>query len=172
MTSRKSTRVVVIQPSTRAVGFAVMEGSTRPIDWGLKFVTVRDRKTRCLQLTETLLELYQPSVLVVEDCQGRGSRRHPRIENLIEAMVKMASTKGTRICRISRSQVREAFDQAKALNKHQIATLVARRFRFLEPKLPGPRKIWLPEHYIMSLFDAFSFALTFYHLNQKHKRAA
>ena len=77
--STLTTRVLALQPSTRTIGFAVMEGSTRPIDWGLKFITPQDRNKQCLKLTETLLELYQPSVLVVEDCQGKGSRRHPRI---------------------------------------------------------------------------------------------
>ena len=146
-----------------------MEGSTRPIDWGLRFITGQDKNSQCLHLAEILLALYRPTFLVVEDCQGQGSRRHPRIERLIEAIIKLASTKGTRICRFSRSQVREAFDQT---TKFEIATAIASRFPFLAPRLPGPRKIWLPEHYIMSLFDAFSFALTFYHLSQKQKRAA
>ena len=164
------TRVLALQPSTRTIGFAVMEGSTRPIDWGLKFITPQDRNKQFLKLTEILLELYQPAVLVVEDCQGKGSRRHPQIENLVEGVIQMASAKRLRVCRLSRSQIRQTFDQAK--NKHQVATVIAKRLPFLEPKLPGPRKIWLPEHYVMSLFDAFAFALSFYHLSQKHRLAA
>ena len=47
-----------------------MEGSTRPIDWGLRFITGQDKNSQCLHLAEILLALYRPTFLVVEDWPG------------------------------------------------------------------------------------------------------
>jgi RNase H-fold protein (predicted Holliday junction resolvase) len=78
----KDIRVLAIDPSTRGFGFAVLEGPNRLIDWGVKETKV-NKTAKSLQLIDDLIERYQPSVIIVEDYAGKGSRRCRRIERLI-----------------------------------------------------------------------------------------
>ena len=56
--------------------------------------------------------------------------------------------------------MRRHFAAAGAATKYQIATTIAADFPELAPRLPAVRKIWLPEHANMSLFDAAALVLT------------
>ena len=67
-------RVLAIDPSTRGFGFAILEGQNRLIDWGVT-ETKTDKKGRSLKLIANLLDLYQTSVIVVEDYAAKCSRR-------------------------------------------------------------------------------------------------
>src|SRR5207247_10688936 len=91
----KYIRVVAIDPSTRVFGFAVLEGPERLIDWGVK-ETKKNKNARTLKLIEDLIERYQPSVIVVEDYAGKGSRRCRRIQGLIKEISKLASKRQIR----------------------------------------------------------------------------
>src|SRR5882672_12451344 len=88
--------MLAIDPSTRGFGFAVLEGPNRLIDWGVK-ETKKDKSARTLKLIDDLIDVYQPSVIVVEDYAGKGSRRCQRVGELINDISKLASQKKVRI---------------------------------------------------------------------------
>jgi RNase H-fold protein (predicted Holliday junction resolvase) len=67
----KDIRVLAIDPSTRGFGFAVLEGPNRLIDWGVKETKI-DKNRMTLKLVADLIERCQPSVIVVEDYEGKG----------------------------------------------------------------------------------------------------
>ena len=52
------------------------------------------------------------------------------------------------------------------MNKHKIATEIASRFPALAPSLSAKRKNYQKEDYRMSMFDAVSFAITFFESNR------
>ena len=79
-TFTKEKRVLAIDPTTKGFGFAVMEGPERLIDWGVKGVK-RSEKKRSLKLVADLIDQYQPDVILVEDCLGKGSRRCQRVRS-------------------------------------------------------------------------------------------
>ena len=58
--------------------------------------------------------------------------------------------------------MRRLFAADGAVTKYQVATAIAEGIPELAPRLPGVRKIWLPEHANMSIFDAASLALTYF----------
>ncbi len=167
--SPKEKRVLAIDPASRGFGFAVLEGPERLIDWGVK-TTRDDKNNRCLGLIEDLIERYEPDVIVVEDHTGKGSRRCRRVQKLIHGILELASTKGMRSRCISRREVKKAFSQHDASNKHQIATAIAQRLPELEPRVPPYRKPWMSEDERMSIFDAIALALTFFYFENKKKR--
>ncbi len=69
-------RVLALDPASGGIGFAVLEGPNRLIDWGVK--SAPDRAPRYgLWLIDTLIVRYQPDVIVLEDSEARGSRRAP-----------------------------------------------------------------------------------------------
>src|SRR5258707_1427486 len=93
--------VLAIDPSTRGFGFAVLEGPNRLIDWGVK-ETRTDKRERALRWTVELIQRYRPSVIVVEDYDGKGSRRCRRIQRLINDISNLASKKKVRVRSFSR----------------------------------------------------------------------
>src|SRR5258708_22456161 len=152
--------VLAIDPSTRGFGFAVLEGPNRLIDWGVK-ETKKEKNARTLKLIDDLIDVYLPSVIVVEDYAGKGSRRCRRIERLINDISRLASKRQIKVRSFSRAKVKQAFSESGASNKQEIAIAIANRFPELAPRLPRFRKPWMSEDYRMSIFDAVALGLTF-----------
>ena len=150
--------VLAIDPSTRGFGFAVLEGPERLVDWGVK-ETKTDKNRMTLKLATDLIELYQPSVIVVEDYEGKGSRRCRRVRELIEDISKLAAKRKIKVKSFSRLKVKQAFFESGTLNKYEIASAIAKRFPELAPRLPRFRKPWMSEDYRMSIFDAVALGL-------------
>lgn len=162
-------RILAIDPTTKGFGFAVLEGSDRLIDWGVK--TVRGNKqAECLGKVRKLAEYYAAAVVALEDYKGRGSRRCPRVQHLIRAIRRWATKHRIKSRLISRAQVRRAF--APASTKQEIAAAIATRFPELAPLLPPPRKTWMSEDYRMNIFDAVALALTYFRVRNVRMVAA
>jgi len=165
-------RVLALQPMTRGVGYVVMEGPARVIDWGVKDARSADKNVQSLAQVSGLIQLYRPDVIIVEDYGGKASRRQPRVQELIDQIVKLAADQRMASCSVSRSAVRNAFARSGAFTKQQIAVAIAERLPQLAAHLPRPRRIWESEDRRMAIFDAASFALAFYQLNRNYRRAA
>src|SRR5215813_10843103 len=101
---RNDKRALAIDPSTRGFGFAILEGPNRLIDWGVKETKI-DKKRGSLKFIEELIERYQPSVLVVEDYAGKGSRRCGRVRELINDISKLAANRKVKVRSVSRLKV-------------------------------------------------------------------
>src|SRR5262249_48072227 len=164
-------RVLAVDPSTRGFGFAILEGPNRLIDWGVK-ETKSNKKRRSLKLINDLIGMYQPSVLVVEDYAGKGSRRCGRVRELIDDISKLAARRQIRIRSFSRVKVKQAFSESGASNKYEISVAIAKRFPELAARLPRFRKPWMSEDYRMSIFDAVGFGLTCFCIDNKRKLEA
>src|SRR5213594_2075653 len=167
--ARKETRVLAIDPSTRGFGFAVLEGPERLVDWGVK-ETKTDKNKRSLRLISELIEQYEPSVLVLEDYVGKGSRRCRRVAELIEEIRELAVKRKVKVKSFSRADVQKVFAESGATTKQEIAVGITKRFPELAPRLPRFRKPWMSEDYRMSIFDAVALAIAFFQF-QKEKKA-
>ena len=163
---KKDVRVLAIDPSTRGFGFAVLEGPNRLIDWGVK-ETKTDKKRRTLKLIDDLIEQYQPSVIVIEDYQRKGSRRCERVADLINSIEKLAIKNHVKVRRFSRLKIKTTFAEGGTKNKYEIAIAIVNRFPELAPRLPRFRKPWMSEDYRMSIFDAVGLGLTFFRFENR-----
>lgn len=161
-------RVLAIDPATRGFGFAVLEGPDQLIDWGVKETKV-NKNAKSLRLIENLIDRYQPSVIVVEDYEGKGSRRCPRIQKLINDISQLAAKKKVKVRSFSRARVKQAFSKSGASTKYEIAIAIAKRFPELSPRLPRFRKPWMSEDYRMSIFDAVTLGLAFFSIHNKRR---
>ena len=166
--ANRDTRILAIDPSTRGFGYAVLEGPSRLIDWGVK-ETKTDKKRRSLKLIDELVNDYQPYAMVVEDYAGKGSRRCERVAGLIDEIRELALKRKVKVKSFSRAEVKKAFSESGASNKYEIAKATAGRFPELAPRLPRFRKPWMSEDYRMSIFDAVALVLTFF-FQFKNKR--
>lgn len=159
--SLQQKRIIAIDPTTRGFGYVVLEGPATLIDWGVKEIRT-NKKVRCLKLITRLIDQYLPDVIVVENVSGKGSRRCPRVRELLDEILNLASEQKISMRAFSRDQIREVFSPSGAHTKHQIAKEIVRRLPELEPRLPPFRKPWMSEDSRMSIFDAMSLAMTFY----------
>ena len=155
-------RVLAVFPSTWGFGFAVFEGPLRPIDWGVKCVRGKSHGDH-LEKFRALLTWYRPDVLVIENYAGSGSRKSKRVEWVIRAMARTAGKDNVKLASYSRSLIRQAFSAVGAHTKYEIATAIAASLPELAPRVPKRRKLWTSEGCRMSIFDAASLALTFFH---------
>lgn len=154
-------RVLAIDPSSRGLGFAVLEGPERLLDWGVKQAK-GDKNAQCLIQIAALIGRYQPEVIVIEDYTSKDCRRCLRVRELIRDIIVLAVKMNIKSCRISRRQVQKAFSQSGVSNKHQIATVIAEILPELALRLPPFRKPWMSEDARMGIFDAVAFGLTFF----------
>ena len=161
----KNIRVLAIALSNRGFGFAVMEGKERLVDWGIKAVK-RDKNAQCAAKIAELIAHYAPNVTVLENCAAQGSRRSPRIRELNEVIVCLASEKKVKAEIFSRKEVLRCFFGDETGTKHAIAKAISVRFSDeLGTRLPPKRCAWMSQDCRMGIFDAVALALTFYMQN-------
>jgi hypothetical protein len=159
--NREEKHVLSIDPTSRGFGYAYFEGPMNLIDWGTKQIDVAEN-IRCLFQIRGIIQRYRPDAIVLEDPRGKGSQRCHRICKLIQSIRTLASRYHISTRCFSREQVREVFAEQNVRTKHQIAIAISRRLPELKPQLPPFRKPWMSEDERMAIFDATSFALTYY----------
>jgi RNase H-fold protein (predicted Holliday junction resolvase) len=157
-------RVLAIDPSTRGLGFAVLEGPHRLLDWGVKQAP-DNKNAECVRIVKDLIEQYRPHVLVLENVEGSDSRRRPRVRELLQAIRETARQQGVKVMEETPERVRTAFTP----KKDTIAAALAGRFPELAARLPKPRTLTMPEHSAMPVFDATAFAMTFFYFRNRKR---
>ena len=93
MRKENARRVLAVDPFSRGVGFAVLEGPDRLIDWGLR-TTVRADNAKSARVIDKLVDRFRPDVLALEDWEAAGSRRCVRVKILLD---RIAADEGTRV---------------------------------------------------------------------------
>lgn len=154
--------ILAIFPSVRGFGFALFHGAWIPIDWGFRHVQ-GDKNNSAIDKVQKLIDDYAPDTLLLEDHAGAGSRRSARVVALIDDIADLSLGKGITVARYSRDRIRECFAEFGAVTKPEIAQAISRSLPEFPPQLPPERKIWLPEDYRMSIFDAVSLIFTHFY---------
>lgn len=154
-------RVLSIDPHPRGFGYAVFEGPATLVDWGTKDVR-QDKERVALYKIEELVRQYLPTVIVVEDCAHRKSRRNPRVRQLTERILAAAREFAVEGRAVPLTSVYRAFAGTGAGTKYGIATALVRAFPELMVRLPPKRKPWQTEDSRMSIFDAVALGLAYF----------
>jgi|ERR1022692_565343 predicted mannosyl-3-phosphoglycerate phosphatase (HAD superfamily) len=160
-------RILAIAPTSRGVGFAVLEGKDSLVDWGVKTVQ-GEKNANSLTKVEELIAQYQPGVLVLQDTKD--SRKSQRIKVLSREIVDLAETRNISVKLFSQEQEGRTYFTDGLGTKQEIAELIAQRFPDeLGSRLPQKRKAWMSEQYQMGIYDAVALALIL-RLNTKKRR--
>ena len=155
----KNVRVLGLAPSSYGYGFAVMEGESVLIAWGVKTVKRGNKNVRSLAHVENLIAHYRPSVLAIEDTRPRETRRSARIRTLMEKIVTLAKDERVKVARYSRKQVSLGLLSDERGTKHAVAQYLANRFpRELALRLPPKRRAWDNDDPRMDIFCAVALA--------------
>jgi hypothetical protein len=165
--SRRPVSVLAVDPASRGLGYALLDGPDRLIDWG--FRNARERKdAQSIAYLKALMINYTPDILVVEAFDpDKNFHRSPRVRNLLNVFASMAPKYGARCERVSRVAVRDVFT---CNNKYRIATKLARAFPETKPSCPPERKIWLAEDPRINIFDALALGCTYYAVAEESRR--
>jgi len=154
-------RVLAVEPISKGFGYAVLEGPESLVDWGVKR-SPKASNDWCLRQVGDLLDQFHLDLLVIEDAAAKGSRRSPRIRELLQGIRRLARTKKVPTRILSRRSVHRAFGSSEPATKDRIAARIAQRFPVLLPKVPPPRKPWKSEDHRLAIFTAAALGLTLF----------
>jgi len=157
--TRHHLRTLAIAPSSRGVGYAVIDDSQKLADWVVKGFK-GDKNASSLANVADLIHQYKPKVLVIEDGLAEGSKRHPRIRILGADIKKLAVEQNLRFRMFSRRQVMGAFFKGDPGTKQKLAELIGQWFPAeLGDRIPRKRRPWTSVDSRMDIFDAVALAL-------------
>jgi hypothetical protein len=158
-------RILAIDLRGRSFGFAVFEGPSRMLDWGVRSFRhgVNAVKIPASEKIATLMDDFSPHAVVLRNCERDGNKRRREMRT---AILGAAAKRGIPARLLPRRAVKNAFDGANR-NKYVIAAALAARFPELIPKLPTAHKIWMGEEYGLSVFDAAALAVAYFGQNEQ-----
>ena len=157
-------RVLALDVRPRSFGYAVFEGPTLLLDWGVQSFRHGRNAVRIPLATKiaALLEDFRPAVVVAKEPPSRKKVNRARTRKVLELVRHKASLRGIRTRVFKRRAASKPFGGEERLTKHQIATALAERFAELRPILPPKRKPWQSEDYRMSIFDAAALGVAYF----------
>jgi hypothetical protein len=156
----KQVRILAIALSARGFGYSVMEGKVI-LESGNKGVK-GNKNLHSVSKIEKLMNLFQPSVLVLQDVNAKGSHRAPRIKVLHQQVIGLAENQKCKVALFSGKRLRTALLGDVKGTKHEMAEMLAQKFPVeLAAKVPPKRRPWENEDGRMDIFDAVALAVVF-----------
>jgi hypothetical protein len=165
MSKNKDKFVLAIYPNALGFGFTFMENAITIKDY--QIVTARPKSNASLmKRIIDYIEYYEPDVVVLEDYNGKQSRKSKRIKELIETVKKFTDSKGIKTTMYAREHIKFVFNGFKAKTKFEISRAITENIPELKKLMKPKRKIWEAESYSQGIFDAVSLGITYYFLTE------
>ena len=152
-------RILAIDLRSRSFGFAVFEGPTRLLDWGVRSFR---QGTNAVKIPASLkfaglMDEFSPSAIVFRK-RDVGTKK--RVE-MHSALLGEAEKRRIPIRLLFPRAVKTSFPGCNR-NKYTIATALAEQLPELASRLPDKRKIWKSEDYRMGIFDAAAVGVAYF----------
>lgn len=160
--SHRGNTVLALYPTTRGIGFVVMQSPLAPIDWGTRDTRGKHKNAIGLKKISVLIDTHQPDAIVMEDPTAEGSVRTNRIKRLCRSIASLADSQSIDVHAYPRARVQEFFEPFGAKTRHEIAVSIASQVTALERFLPPRRKPWKIEDPKMSIFNAAALGMTYF----------
>ena len=160
--SHRGDTILAVYPTTRGIGFIVMQSPLAPIDWGTRDARGKQKNAICLKKVSALIDIHQPDAIILEDPTAEGSVRSDRIKRLCRSIASLADSQTIDVHAYSRARVQEFFESYGVKTRHEIAVIIASQVTALERFLPPPRRQWEIENPKMSIFNAAALATTYF----------
>ena len=163
---KKNNNVIfALYANGRGFGFACMEGGQKLIDCGVVTVLpVCNRKI--MKKLKKLFAYVKPTLVFVQDGNGKYSRTGTRTKRLIKRIISFAKEQNLPTQQYSRDQIRVVFEQFGAKTKYEIAQKIIGGLPELKFYAPKIRDLNTSEDRYMGIFDAVSLVLTHYYLEE------
>jgi crossover junction endodeoxyribonuclease RuvC len=157
---RTRTKILAIDPGTREMGIALLEGATL-VYHGVK--TIKNRRSAHEILWEgrrmilRLLNDFRPSVLVVEKTFFSG-KRSALLNVFADEIRALGKRKGLKVVSYAPNTVKKFISGNGHASKEEVAQVIVAKFPELKVYLTQDRKWKLRYH--ENMFDAVALALT------------
>jgi Holliday junction resolvasome RuvABC endonuclease subunit len=151
--------IMAVHPYARGFGWVLFEKPRYLANWGIVEIK-KDRNARCLARIDQILRRYEPSVIALEQFDGRPARRSARVKDLCIGIAELAANRKVANPIYSRATVRACFSGNAKETRYAIAQIIAMQFPELRRYLPPSRRAWQSEDCRQCLFDAAALAVT------------
>jgi len=159
----KTTAVVVaLTPTSRGLGYVVLDTPGTPLDWGVKCPYISKRRSYTAAL-KALVAMYKPDMIVLPDVSCSPSRK--KAVSLLEQLAEQANKESVPVVRYTTHDVKNVFSQFGSTTKFGVARTISHWLPDFHPHPPRYRHPWMSEQPSMAIFDALALALTYYYLN-------
>lgn len=150
-------RVFAVDLRPRSFGFAVFEGQSELLDWGVRSFRrgVNAVKVPLRAKLRLLFNRYGPDLVLLKVPTTAKLRRK------VSSIAGLAHCLRIQVALVSGASIRAAFPESNK-NKDQIAAAIASRYPELRPRLGPKRKSWQAERYSMSIFDATALGCAYF----------
>jgi len=157
-------RILAIAIRSQRLGYAVLDGSNKLLDWGMVFYRRNGGKqvATTAKRISSLLELYAPSAIVIEQSELQQVRNVAGLRLLSKLLRREAARQSVKYHATKQLDVRKAFRSFDAKSKDDVAATLAHMFPEVAYKLPQRRRVWESEHSIMPMFDAISVGVSYW----------
>jgi Holliday junction resolvasome RuvABC endonuclease subunit len=157
-------RILAIDPGTRELGYAVLEGTELlhfDVHTFAHRLSATDLEDAGRQFLRALVETFAPQVFVIERMVSPQSRRSTRLPAFIRAMKRFATRHGLYVRSFTPTMIKIAIVGDDAASKRAVAeTLVRQGYPYLTRYLQIDLRTG--EHYWEHMFDAVALGLTAY----------
>jgi len=160
MPTRSKRRILAIDPGTRYMGVALLDGG-KLVYHGVK--TLRHRGSPHERLREgraavlTMIADFKPQILAVETAFFANNRNTALLNVLVDEIRAIGRMKGLRVAAYAPTTVKKRIAGDGRAAKHEVARAVAARFPELQVYLSQDRE-W-QARYHGNMFDAVALAL-------------
>lgn len=172
-TYSKPTRILALDPGTKEMGFALLEGETL-IRYGVRNIKKkRFYKTRSKRNVAgiDLIEDFIPNVIILGKLTHPERKKNPILNNLTNQIKRFAFRKGIDIQEIELAAARKFLIKDRRPTKMNVAMLITAIYPELSAYLPQKRRIlWTHKDiYWMNMFDALTLALVYLRKRKRRK---
>ena len=156
--------LLALEVRASRAGFAVFEGPTRLLDWGVRSFEKGNKtlKSSASDRIATLLAFHRPFAIVLRSRTYNSALQRRAFAMIASSIRAEAKRHSTKLIVLTPRQVQCCFVPNGRITKHDIAVILAKRFEELSWKLPQRRKSFQSEAPVMAVFDAIATGIAFF----------
>jgi crossover junction endodeoxyribonuclease RuvC len=160
MSNKRNQRILAIDPGTRNIGFALLEGE-KIIHFGVKTIqrmpTSKETLKEGKRVISRLIVDFRPDILVVEKTYFANNKDSILLNTFTEQIKVIGKQKSIKVLSIATNTVRKSVCGNGAASKEEVARAIVSRYPELRPYLTSNRR-W-KERYYRNMFDAVALGL-------------
>lgn len=160
-------RVLALDIRARRLGFVVLEGPDRILDFGVRFFASSPDSSGLAALAARkvagLVLYFRPDLVLLRGNSRRSLRNRPARHRALKAIRTELQSLHVPVKFIRESHVQHHFKKLGRLDRYQMAESLAARYTQLAWRLPPKRKSWQSEQAIFCVFDAVALAAVHFH---------
>jgi hypothetical protein len=156
--------LLALEVRASRIGFAVFEGPTRLLDWGVRSFETGNKtlKSSAADRIATLLAFHRPFAIVLRSRTYNSASQRRVFATIAGSIRAEAKRYSSKLIVLAPRQVQSCFSPTGQVTKHDIAVTLAKRFEELSWKLPQRRKSYQSEAPVMAVFDAVANGIAFF----------